>query len=213
MKICITAGGTEEPIDGVRFLGNRSSGKLGALIATEALCRGHEVLLLRAARAIHPEVPEGPGRFSFQTFVSSADLRGLLTGAAAAFQPQVLIHAAAVADFLPQAVVAGKVSSQAGWSLNLVPNEKLAPSIRGWCPGVRLVVFKLEAQVSQEELFARARAGLAASGAELVVANLAEALGEDSAHQAWILDADRVLAQVAGKARIAKVLLDLLEVK
>lgn len=212
MKVIITAGGTEEAIDSVRFLGNRSSGKLGALIATEALGRGHEVLLFRAARALHPEVPAGGGAFRCVTFTSTADLRRLLTEEAPAFAPQVLIHAAAVADFVPE-LQNGKLSSKGEVWLRLLPNEKLAPSIRGWCPGVRLVVFKLEAGVSQDELFARARAGLAASGAELVVANLEEALGEDARHRAWILDAQRVRSEVEGKARIAAALLDLLEEK
>src|SRR5499427_2351954 len=101
-RVVVTAGATREPIDGVRFLGNRSSGKMGAAMAEAAVARGAQVTLVAG-----PDTPAVPGatRVEFET---AADLERVLGDLAP--RAEVLVMAAAVADFRPRAPVAGKLS-------------------------------------------------------------------------------------------------------
>src|SRR5499427_431017 len=101
-RVVVTAGATREPVDGVRFLGNRSSGKMGAAMAETAVARGAQVTLVAG-----PDTPAVPGatRVEFET---AADLERVLGDLAP--RAEVLVMAAAVADFRPRAPVAGKLS-------------------------------------------------------------------------------------------------------
>jgi len=101
-RVVVTAGATREPVDGVRFLGNRSSGKMGAALAETAVARGAQVTLVAG-----PDTPAVPGatRVEFET---AADLERVLGDLAP--RAEVLVMAAAVADFRPRAPVAGKLS-------------------------------------------------------------------------------------------------------
>lgn len=212
MKILVTSGGTEEPIDDVRFVGNRSTGSLGAAIAEEAVRRFHQVELLagRSARAPALWAVE-TGLLRISRYTDSAELAALLAARLAALGADAVIHAAAVADFRP-IPVPGKIASADHETLTLRMERapKLAPRIRDVVPGATVVVFKLEATDDRDALFARARKTLAASRADIVVANPVSALGE-GAHQAWLLTQDAVLAEVATKAELAATLLDQLE--
>ena len=104
----MTAGATREPVDGVRFLGNRSSGKMGAALAEAAVARGADVTLVAG-----PETPAVPGarRIDFET---AADLERVLADLAA--RADVIVMAAAVADFRPRSPAAGKLSRRTAGS-------------------------------------------------------------------------------------------------
>src|SRR5215831_7207229 len=95
----ITSGGTREPIDEVRYIGNASTGALGSAFAREALARGHDVVLLSGLGA---EVPAEQERLVCERFASSGDLSARLErwGGSRAFH--AIVHAAAVADFRPE---------------------------------------------------------------------------------------------------------------
>jgi len=95
-------------------------------------------------------------------------------------------------------------------TLRLERAPKLAPRIRDAAPDATVVVFKLEAVDDQRVLFERARRTLAASRADLVVANPVAELGA-GAHPAWVLTADDVVAEVETKEALASALLDTLE--
>lgn len=101
MRVLVTAGGTREPIDSVRYVGNRSSGRMGVALANEAVRRGAEVTLIAANVAL--DLP--PGTISVSTAAE-------LEAAAVSSFPQcdVLLMAAAVADFRPASVVDEKIS-------------------------------------------------------------------------------------------------------
>src|SRR5262245_16223277 len=107
-SLLITSGGTREPIDEVRYIGNASTGALGRAFACEALARGHEVVLLSGVGA---ELPPDHEWLVRETFSTASDLSARLERwAAGPRRFQALVHAAAVADFRPEPV-AGKISS------------------------------------------------------------------------------------------------------
>ena len=107
-RVVVTAGATREPVDGVRFLGNRSSGKMGAALAEAAVARGAHVTLVAG-----PDVPAvaGVARVDFET---AADLERVLADLAP--RADVVVMAAAVADFRPRSPVAGKLSRRTAGS-------------------------------------------------------------------------------------------------
>jgi phosphopantothenoylcysteine decarboxylase/phosphopantothenate--cysteine ligase len=112
LRVLVTAGGTREPIDSVRYVGNRSSGRMGIAVATEAAQRGAEVTLIAANVSV--EVPEGVFVVRVQT---AAELE---EAARAAFaDADVLVMAAAVADFRPAGAVDDKIKKTGRDSLAL----------------------------------------------------------------------------------------------
>ncbi|MBI5104208.1 MAG: bifunctional phosphopantothenoylcysteine decarboxylase/phosphopantothenate--cysteine ligase CoaBC [Solirubrobacterales bacterium] len=102
LKVLVTAGGTREPIDAVRYVGNRSSGRMGFAVADEAAALGAEVTVLAANVAL----PRHP-RVRYRDVVTAAELRAACLEEFPACD--VLVMAAAVADFRPAAPEAGKV--------------------------------------------------------------------------------------------------------
>lgn len=215
MRILLTSGGTEEAIDAVRFVGNRSSGALGARIAEEAVRRYHQVDLLAGRSAVSPAVwARGTGLLRVVRYTDSAHLGRLMDERLAAGAPHAVIHAAAVADFRP-VPVSGKIASADHEILTLRMERapKLASRIREAAPEALVVVFKLEALEAREELdelFTRARRTMRAAQADIVVANTVAALGAGP-HSAWVLSANDVVAEVETKEALAAAILDLLE--
>jgi len=116
VRVLVTAGGTREPIDSVRFLGNRSSGRMGYALAREAVRRGAEVTLIAANVAL--EVPAGVRLVKVQTAAEMADACGNELDAC-----DVLLMSAAVADFRPAAAVNRKIKKDEG-----IPKLELEPT-------------------------------------------------------------------------------------
>ena len=140
LRVLVTAGGTREPIDSVRYVGNRSSGRMGVAIAEEAARRGADVTLIAANVAIEPG--EGVAVVSVQT---AAELD---QAARAAFaSADVLFMAAAVADFRPAQSLDDKIkkTGRDGLSLELEPTtDVLAALSAERRPGQTLVGFAAE---------------------------------------------------------------------
>jgi phosphopantothenoylcysteine decarboxylase / phosphopantothenate---cysteine ligase len=112
VRVLVTAGGTREPIDSVRFLGNRSSGRMGVALAEAARQRGAQVTLLGANLAMAP--PPGIQNIQVST---AAELRD---ASAALFKDcDVLLMAAAVADYRPVTAEQGKIKKERGDRLSL----------------------------------------------------------------------------------------------
>lgn len=200
MHVLVTAGGTREPIDEVRFVSNVSTGRLGATIAETLLAAGEQVTLLAGVGSVRP----GPHpRLTIVEFGSTRDLLDrLLASLAAAGAAQVMIHAAAVADYAPEPV-RGKIKSNASeLVLRLLPTPKVADAVRRSFPRLKLVLFKLESRISRDELFARATATRVRVGADAIVANLLEDVGPAD-HQAWLLRADGSSEAFADRAALA----------
>ncbi len=173
--VVVTAGPTFEAVDDVRFLGNRSSGKMGFALAGAAASLGADVTLIAGPVAL--ATPAGVGR---RVDVESAlEMQAALEAAAA--KADVVVMAAAVADFRPAARHPGKLARRApragapaeGLTLALVANPDLLATLgahrRGATPF--LVGFAAETGLTADQLVARATAKLREKGCDLVVAN------------------------------------------
>ena len=159
-RVVVTAGGTEEPIDPVRVITNRSTGKMGFAVAEAARDRGAQVTLI-AARSTPPE-PVGVEMVRATSARSMAD-----AVREAARNADAVVMAAAVSDWTPAAPSAAKLKKGAvsGLTLELERTEDVIASVQG--PGLVKIGFALET----EELERNARAKLAAKGLDLIVAN------------------------------------------
>jgi phosphopantothenoylcysteine decarboxylase/phosphopantothenate--cysteine ligase len=161
--VLVSAGGTREPVDAVRFLGNRSSGRMGVALAAEARRRGAEVTLLASNLAV--PAPDGVEVVQVPT---AADLEREATSRAPG--ADVVVMAAAVADYRPADPLPGKrPKSQESWALELEPTvDVLARIGEGERNGQVLVGFGAEAGEGGLE---RKRRMLADKNVDLVVYN------------------------------------------
>lgn len=161
LRVLVTAGPTREAIDTVRFVSNRSSGKMGHALAERARARGAEVVLLTGAA----DRPVPPG-VTAERFESAADLKRLLEARFAACD--VLVMAAAVADFIPERVGRRLHRSEGPRSIALSPGEDLLARL-GERKGPRVIVaFAAESGDGQEE---RARRKMTDKSADWIVIN------------------------------------------
>src|SRR4051812_26996442 len=160
-RVLVTAGGTREAVDAVRFLGNRSSGRMGVALAEEARRRGAEVVLLAANLAVQP--PAGV------EVVATPTAESMLAAAVAARFDLALL-AAAVADYRPAAAIATKrAKGGEPWTLELEPTADVARSLgERKQPGQVLVTFGAELG---EEGLERKRRMLDDKHADVVVYN------------------------------------------
>lgn len=164
MKILITAGGTREPIDEVRFVGNRSSGKMGFAIADEAAARGAEVTVLAAnvALARNPAV-------SYVDVATAAELEAAVLEHFP--KTDTLVMAAAVADFRPVDPAQGKIKKAGRESMTIdltATNDILAGVAKRRRDDQVVVGFAAE---SGSDLLAEAKRKLEHKGLDLIVAN------------------------------------------
>jgi phosphopantothenoylcysteine decarboxylase/phosphopantothenate--cysteine ligase len=164
-RVLVTAGGTREPIDAVRAIVNRSSGKMGFALAAEAARRGATVVLVAGPSAL--ATPAGVRRVDVET---ALEMRAAVRAELAA--ASVVIMAAAVADFRPAAPVAGKIKKEdlpegAGLELALVRNPDILAEISRERGGRIVVGFAAEGR----DVIAAARRKLARKGCDLLVAN------------------------------------------
>src|SRR4051812_39240063 len=162
LRVLVTAGGTREPIDPVRFIGNRSSGRMGIALAAAAARRGADVTLIAANVAL-PE-PAGVRRIDVETASE-------LSAAAASEFPacHVLVMAAAPADFRAAEVAPGKLSRSDSLELRLEPTEDILAGLAASRTQAQTIVgFAAE---HGEGGVQRARAKLERKGADLIVLN------------------------------------------
>jgi phosphopantothenoylcysteine decarboxylase/phosphopantothenate--cysteine ligase len=162
----VTAGGTREPIDPVRFIGNRSTGKMGAAIAQAALGRGARVTVVAAN--VEVPLPEGATVIRIETADQLlAALRVLVRDGLDA-----LVMAAAVADFRPTRAAASKIARDGALTLDLEPTEDVLATIASLVPAAgtrgRPVLVGFAAETGSLE---RAPDKLRRKGIDLLVAN------------------------------------------
>jgi phosphopantothenoylcysteine decarboxylase / phosphopantothenate---cysteine ligase len=161
-RVVVTAGPTYEPIDPVRFIGNRSTGKMGFAVATEAFDRGADVTLVVGPGTTGP--PEGPRVVRVNT---AEDMREAVMSRLS--EADAIVMAAAVADFRPEHVADAKMKKDAGApELQLVPTPDILRELGDRDPRPILVGFA--AETTDPETAARAK--LASKGADVIVANL-----------------------------------------
>ncbi|QBE47769.1 bifunctional phosphopantothenoylcysteine decarboxylase/phosphopantothenate synthase [Leucobacter triazinivorans] len=220
VRLLVTAGGTREPIDPVRYLGNRSSGRQGVAVAAAAADRGAKVVLLAAN--VDESVLAGVrdrGAVRVVPIGTAAELEA--AAHAAASGAEAVIMAAAVADYRVAEVAEHKIRKEdtAGEAptLTLVENpDILVGLVRGRRPGQVIVGFAAETVAAEsdadDELLERGRRKLARKGVDLLAVN---AVGwtegfESDANRLYVLDADgRVAGEASGSKReVADRLLD-----
>lgn len=176
MKILITGGGSEEPIDNVRYISNFSTGKTAAYLAETLYKAGHDVTLLTAIKSAKPESYtedcecncNGKGRLSVITYRTFNDLKENLERECTSSRYDGIIHAAAVSDYSVSKLIIGdeeyepgsipKVSSGLELTIKLKKNPKLVDMIKSWVnankasgANTKLVAFKLTSKATEEE--------------------------------------------------------------
>jgi phosphopantothenoylcysteine decarboxylase/phosphopantothenate--cysteine ligase len=157
-RVVVSAGGTQEPIDPVRYVGNRSSGKMGFAIAEAARDRGAAVTLVSGPVAI--ATPYGIERIDVRTTVEMADAVARATAGCDA-----LIMAAAPADFRPATAAAQKIKRTGeNVTVELVPNPDIVAGVTG-------SFVKVGFAAETEDLLAHARAKITKKGLDLIAAN------------------------------------------
>ena len=177
MNVLVTAGPTREYIDGVRFISNASSGKMGYAVAAAAIAAGHDVTLLTGPVHLDP-----PGGVAVVAFVSVADLASALAERFDACDAVVM--AAAVGDFTVAAHAGTKLRRTAGpVTIELVPTEDLLAGLaRRRRGGQVLIGFAVE----QGDPLAGAGAKLTAKGVDYVVVNTPAAFAADAGEAAIV---------------------------
>lgn len=189
-RILVTAGATLEPIDPVRFISNRSSGKMGIAIAEAAALQGAEVVLVRGMTDVEPagylaanigvkgEKSRKVGRvFGGMAGGTIKDIRvETVEEMKRAIQKNIpgcyaVFHAAAVSDFVIKHKAEGKIKSGSELALELSPATKILEKIKGWNRKAQLIGFKAEYAISKKELVERAYRLLRQSGCNYIAAN------------------------------------------
>jgi phosphopantothenoylcysteine decarboxylase/phosphopantothenate--cysteine ligase len=206
LTVLVSAGGTREPLDSVRFLGNRSSGRMGVALAREARRRGAEVTLLASNLAV--AAPAGV------TVVEAPTAADLEREALARADADVVVMAAAVADYRPVAPLADKRPKDGeAWSVELEPTADVLAEIgRRRRPEQVIVGFAADGAGTGLE---RAREKLAAKGADLFVFNdvsrpdIGFEVDENEVVLLW--NGDERTVGKAPKSRIAEAVLDEIE--
>jgi phosphopantothenoylcysteine decarboxylase/phosphopantothenate--cysteine ligase len=177
-RILITAGGTRERIDSVRYIGNMSTGRTAARLAEDLTVAGHSVTWLGARDAVQPVSVN-----KIESYYSFADLEARLQLLLGSGEYDVVIHAAAVSDFSVASIESsepgevdgngGKLSSKSGLVLHLEPNPKLLDSLKSWSgnPALQVIGFKLTDTDDQQRRLTAIKKQFNQSGVDAVVHN------------------------------------------
>jgi phosphopantothenoylcysteine decarboxylase/phosphopantothenate--cysteine ligase len=209
-RVLVTAGGTREPLDPVRFIGNRSSGKQGVALAVAAARRGADVTLIAA----HLEI-EAPASLRVISVESTRDLSEAL--AREAPDADVIIMAAAVADYRPETVSEGKIKKDLTGDtlqLTLVKNPDLLAGLGASRPQGQVIIgFAAETEADGDRLLDLGRAKIARKLCDYLVINRVgwtEGFGTD-VNSVIIIDStgDRVAEASGSKESVADRILDL----
>jgi phosphopantothenoylcysteine decarboxylase / phosphopantothenate---cysteine ligase len=159
--VLVTAGGTYEALDPVRFIGNRSSGKMGYALADAAQSRGAKVILVSGPSALHP-----PVHCELIKVTTADQMRAAVLGRMT--EATLVIKAAAVADYRPVQVSPQKLKRNGPLTLELAPTEDiLAEVVRRRQPGQLVIGFAAETENRMEN----GRAKLLRKGADAIVVN------------------------------------------
>jgi len=163
LRVVVTAGGTREPIDPVRFIGNRSSGKMGMAIAEAARDRGGAVTVIAGVTSV--AAPSGVGMIDAPT--AAAMRQAVIREAAGA---DILVMAAAVSDFAPKRASSRKIKRDgSGLQIDLIPNPDIVAEVGEMPDEVRPFLIGFAAE--SDDLEANALSKLRDKGLDLIVGN------------------------------------------
>src|SRR3989337_2888904 len=213
--IWITSGPTRGYIDAVRYISNKSTGNLGATIATEALKRDACVTFVYGTGSSTPNTTLlGKDRTRRLTLIEIETIDDLLITIQENLKGKsfdAIIHAMAVLDYSPEKQSEGKIASiKDTLTITLLKTPKVIKQIRTLWPHAFLIGFKLEVGLSKDELIERASASMVESGADLVVANDQNEIVGDK-HRAYLINSHKeVESGCETKQDIASSLMDLI---
>ncbi|KKQ17804.1 MAG: Phosphopantothenoylcysteine synthase/decarboxylase [Berkelbacteria bacterium GW2011_GWA1_36_9] len=205
-RILITAGPVWVPIDKVRIITSIFGGVLGAVMAEEAQKLGANVLLMM-----------GPGRVNIQSgerlkivrFKYFKELFDLMKKEVSSEKYDVVIHSAAVPDYIPEKIYNGKIKSgKNNLIIKLKPTVKIIDHVKKWDPSVCLVKFKLQVGKQEKELIKIAKKSMVHSKADVIVANDLLKM-KDKTHKAFIIS-ENGSKKVNTKDNLAKELLKII---
>jgi phosphopantothenoylcysteine decarboxylase/phosphopantothenate--cysteine ligase len=208
LTVVVTAGGTREPMDPVRYLGNRSSGRMGNEVALAAALRGADVVLITTRS---PASHERIRTVAVETAAEMHDaVRAALGGAA------VLVMAAAVADYRPAVVAPRKLKKRESLTLELIPTVDILSSLAH--DPVRRGVVMVGFAAETHDLRTNAVRKLVEKHLDLIVLNdVSRAdIGMGSDHnEVTVFDATGVVAEISRRSKpdVASAILDLVEAR
>lgn len=212
-RILITSGPTRGPVDAVRYVTNKSTGRLGVMLAREALSRGATVTFVYGKGSLVPDALDlGSELFARLRSVQIETVPELAQTMRAELEKDrydVVLHSMAVLDYVPERYVDEKTrSGQDEWWIKLVRTPKVVTLIKELQPNTVLVSFKMEVDKPEKELIEIAHHSLLANRADLVLANDLHQI-EQGHHVGYIVNSSGDVEAVAeGKAEIARKLLD-----
>ena len=216
MKVLITAGGTAEPIDGVRRIVNTSTGATGATIARVFAAHGVEVVLLHAEDALASDIDVDQ-----EAFVTFADLEDALRRRLSEDDFDAVIHLAAVSDYSVASIEIdgdassfgpdGKIASGHEVLVRLTPNPKLQDSLRSWSrnTAIQIVAFKLTNEPDPGVRAGKIRKLLDRGTCDLAVHNDLAGITDDR-HEAEVWPQRGPIVRTATHTELAETLLGLL---
>jgi len=214
-NILITSGPTRGYIDAVRYISNKSTGKLGAAIAIEALKRNACVTFVYGTGSSIPDITllgkDYARRLTLIEIETIDDLLLTIQEKLKGVSFDAIIHAMAVLDYALEKQSEGKIASMKDTlPITLRKTPKVIKQIRTLWPHAFLIGFKLEVGLSKEELMERAYVSMIESGADLVVANNQNEIVRDK-HRAYLINLHKeVESRCETKQDIARGLMDLI---
>lgn len=208
-KVLISLGGTFEPIDSVRGITNKSSGKMGLALAKQAYILGADVTLIAAKVSI--KISPLFNVIHVETSKQMAEAIFDIVG-----DYDIFISTAAVSDFEVVDYKNKKIDSESSLSISLKPTLKIIRHIKKINPDIFLVGFKAEFNISREDIIYCARKQIKDAGTDIVVANDVFQkdceFGSDK-NEVLIIDDEVLSVPLASKDEIAKTIMDVISKK
>lgn len=195
-RLLVIGGRSEEPIDSMRIITNRSTGLMAVALAKRAFERGAEVELWMGGSSV-----DLPDFIPTRRFSTVSELVGMVEG----LDHDIVFVPAALADFTPREFTPGKIPSNEGFELELDPVPKVLPIIRSKCP--RVIGFKAESGLTEEGLIAKARSRLEQYDLSAVVANDIDDAGRTTS-SAILVTADDYRNITGTKDEVSDAILD-----
>lgn len=203
-NVLVTAGPTLEPMDPMRVITNKSSGRMGLAVARAAFLRGADVTLV-CNQSLKTEEKEDYRTIKIET---TAEMKSAVLEELKSRKFDAVIMAAAPADFAPENPEGKKISSDGPIALKLKPTEKIIDCVKTASPSAALVIFKAEGGLTENELAEKAFARLKESRADLVVANDVAIAGKPEGEVLIIDKAGKADKSSGTKEELAERILD-----
>tara|TARA_B100000029_G_scaffold93465_3_gene83520 strand:- start:36566 stop:37762 length:1197 start_codon:yes stop_codon:yes gene_type:complete len=208
-KVAITLGANRAPIDSVRAIQNASSGATGWKLAEHLYRMGHNVVCIAGVTSSDPN-------FMLPSVIRDGTPAGMLSAcldvASNEPTPEAWIHAAAVLDYYTDPILGKKPSGEAGWELRLSPGPKHIEEISHLTKDSVRIGFKLEVDVTVDELIKRAMAQIERLGTDAVVANLKDEVHDPNTPRGRVILPDGDVLEMRDDSELCRTIESLLHI-